>query len=260
VIYEVNPAGARALGRKSLVWCHPILEVGITGMVDHVITDPPYREKVDQNARKGKKTKGGIAEHKLFGFDPATEERRRHWTMWMAAVARRWVAVFSDHESSMEWAKCGERYGLEYVRCLPWVRTPDDLDAERPRKSGAPQFTGDRPATGHEVVVLMHKRDSVRMSWNRGGNTAVYNKPIVPTAQRVHPTEKPVALMRDVLSDFCEPGEIVCDPFCGSGATLVAAVQLGMFAAGGDMDSRWSRYTERRIAAAQRVMETKANG
>src|ERR1700682_3217763 len=47
-----------------------------------------------------------------------------------------------------------------------------------------------------------------------------------PHASDLHPTTKPVALMARMIANSSRPGEIVYDPFCGSGSTIVAAAQL----------------------------------
>mgnify|MGYP001606548906 CR=1 FL=1 len=47
-----------------------------------------------------------------------------------------------------------------------------------------------------------------------------------PTASYVHPTQKPVALAAKAIKNSSKPGEIVLDPFGGSGSTLIAAEQL----------------------------------
>jgi DNA modification methylase len=44
---------------------------------------------------------------------------------------------------------------------------------------------------------------------------------------RIHPTEKPVGLLRYLIALFSHPGDLVLDPFGGSGSTGVAAVELG---------------------------------
>ena len=51
---------------------------------------------------------------------------------------------------------------------------------------------------------------------------------------RIHPTEKPIELMIDIYSTFCERGARVCIPCLGSGVGLKAAAQLGMSAIGWD--------------------------
>lgn len=55
---------------------------------------------------------------------------------------------------------------------------------------------------------------------------AEYHYPIVPGSQRLHPTQKPVALMGDLVRVHTNPGDIVLDPFMGSGSTGVACRQL----------------------------------
>lgn len=219
------------------------------GAADIVLTDPPYDERVDSNVRRGQVSKVGLCVAKALEFSPATTEKRARWSSRIALMTRTWALIKSDHESSMDWAAHCERAGLVYVRCLPWIRTGDQgITPDRPVKSGAPQFTGDRPAQGHEVIVCLHRPG--RMRWNRGGNTAVYTAPIVPPSQRVHPTQKPVKLLMDILLDFAKPGMVIADPFCGAGTTLVAAKNLGISAFGSDLDPKWASYSQRRVDAA----------
>jgi len=45
--------------------------------------------------------------------------------------------------------------------------------------------------------------------------------------ERVHPTQKPLPLMKWIINKFSDPDDIILDPFCGSGTTCVAAKMLG---------------------------------
>lgn len=45
--------------------------------------------------------------------------------------------------------------------------------------------------------------------------------------QKIHPTQKPVALLERLITIFTDPGDVVIDPVAGSGSTLVAAYNLG---------------------------------
>lgn len=64
---------------------------------------------------------------------------------------------------------------------------------------------------------------------------------------RLYPTQKPVALFRDIIKDYTQSGEIVMDPFIGSGTTAVAAKQEGRQFIGCDNDQKYIDITNRRI-------------
>lgn len=223
------------------------------GIVDHVISDPPYDKRTQSNTRRGRKTDKAISEAMPLGFEPMTSARRDRWAQWMATVTRGWAAVFSDHESSMDWAAALERWGMVYVRCGLWIRTGDaELGPEQPDHSGAPQFTGDRPAQQHEVIVFAHSRRR-RMRWNGGGKGAIYTAPVVRGDLRAHPTQKPLRLLKEIVRDFCQPGELVADPFAGSGTTLVACKLAGIGCVGVELEKNYASYAARRAAAATQL-------
>jgi len=46
------------------------------------------------------------------------------------------------------------------------------------------------------------------------------------TGNKLHPTQKPIAALTPLIECFTKPGDLVFDPFCGSGSTLVAASEL----------------------------------
>ena len=55
-------------------------------------------------------------------------------------------------------------------------------------------------------------------------------------AERMHPTQKPLSLMRWLVRLVAPPGGVVLDPFAGSGSTLVAAAHEGRAAVGVEKD------------------------
>lgn len=63
-----------------------------------------------------------------------------------------------------------------------------------------------------------------------------------------HPTVKPVSLMRWLVRLATPPGGTVLDPFCGSGATLEAALTEGFDVLGFDTDPDSVALTERRLS------------
>ena len=65
-----------------------------------------------------------------------------------------------------------------------------------------------------------------------------------------HSTVKPLALMRWLVRMVTPPGGVVLDPFCGSGSTLVAAVQEGMRPVGIDIDEEYCQVAWKRVQDA----------
>lgn len=194
---------------------------------DHFIADPPYSEHVHGAARsrvmrandRGGRYGADFRRNVDLGFDHLTDELRG-FLAEQAARTPRWVLVFSDTEGAHLWAEALEDHGLDYVRTGAWIK-----------RGSTPQFSGDRPATGHEAITIAHAKG--RKRWNGGGSHAVWDVPIVlnraraEKSERVHPTQKPLALMEQLVAQFTDPGEMILDPTAGSGTTGLAAKRLG---------------------------------
>lgn len=70
-----------------------------------------------------------------------------------------------------------------------------------------------------------------------------------------HPTEKPVALMQHYIRNSSQPGEVVFDPFMGTGTTGVAAIRSGRKFIGIEKDPRWFQVAVERIQREMRDMD-----
>ena len=231
--------------------------MGILGdkSIDVVITDPPYSEHVHSKSRSGLSQdnrakakaagKDNISARAELGFEHITQDEMEAVADHLARLARRWVIVFCDVESSHLWAGALVSTGaLEYVRTMAWIKV-----------GGAPQFTGDRPAVGFEAMVLAHPPGKKR--WNGGGKAGIYS---VPTAidrdrsgddVRIHTTQKPIVLMEQLVRDFSEQGETILDPFAGSGTTGVAALALDRKFIG------WEKNPAYHALASERIGNTR---
>lgn len=62
---------------------------------------------------------------------------------------------------------------------------------------------------------------------NKQGTTNVLEYVNVYQSDRVHPSQKPLELMEELITRLCLPGSIILDPMCGSGQTLAAAIKRG---------------------------------
>lgn len=188
--------------------------------VDHVITDPPYSEHVHANGRTSKtgRNKKDDVREVDFGFTHLTVENRRLLAHEFGRICQRWAIVFCDLEGIGGWIEDISQ-SMEYIRTGIWVKS-----------NPSPQFTGDRPGSGAEAAVIAYKLEQ-KKRWNGGGKSAVWgganDKRRHPKEIRYHPTQKPLWLMADIVSQYTDPGETILDPFAGSGSTLLAARALG---------------------------------
>jgi site-specific DNA-methyltransferase (adenine-specific) len=172
--------------------------------VDHVFADPPYSEETHKGARTDIRTK-------LIDFDHISLSELRATFNQFGRVSRRWVVSFMDWRHIYHIEKEPPE-GLRFVRFGMW-RKPN----------GAPQFTGDRPATGWEGVAVLHALGG-RMVWNGGGKHGVWE---CPKVHGLHHTQKPLNLLRTLIRDFTDSGETILDPFMGSGTTGAACALEG---------------------------------
>ena len=70
-----------------------------------------------------------------------------------------------------------------------------------------------------------------------------------PHISDLHPTTKPVELIARMVRNSSREGELVYDPFCGSGSTLLAAHQLGRIGYGVEIDPGYVAVTLERMSA-----------
>jgi DNA modification methylase len=113
----------------------------------------------------------------------------------------------------------------------------------------------------HEPItfaVSMHRHagqagrssPAVRM---RKGSVLRFNP---PTGRKVrHPNEKPVPLCRELIESSTRIGDVVLDPFGGSGSTAVAAVLSGRRAVLVESDPRWVQLSIERVTEAERLAD-----
>lgn len=67
---------------------------------------------------------------------------------------------------------------------------------------------------------------------------------------KVHPTQKPVSVLKKLIEIFTDPGDVVIDPVAGSGATLRAAYELGRSSYGFEVDKNFYREATEKMLSA----------
>lgn len=232
------------IGRATL-YCGDCLDVlPQIDEADQVICDPPYEQLMhDLHASvKLRRTDGG-SERKDLGFagideirDPFVKEIRR--------LNKGWLLAFCNVEGVWFWRKCLIDNGLKFKTTCIWVK-PD----------ATPKLNGQGPALAYECITTTwcgtgHAR------WNGGGKRGVFTHPTNnPERTGLHPTEKPVRLMKELVHLFSNAGQTILDPFMGSGTTGVAAVQMGRNFIGIERDARYFDLACKRLEDAQRQQD-----
>ncbi|WP_420013153.1 DNA-methyltransferase [Tateyamaria sp.] len=211
---------------------------GEFGPFDHIITDPPY-ESVhhDHHARASIRRTDGLAAPRGVSFDGIDAIRDRA-AREMVCAARGWVLVFCLAEGVRAWRDALQAAGARWHGTLAWIK-PD----------ASPRFDGTGPARGFECIACAWAGPG-RRRWNRGGARGVYT---CLTAKGGHVAAKPEALMTALVGDFTQRGQIICDPFMGSGTTGLAALRLGRGFCGVEKDPSTYSAAQARLAMAARM-------
>ncbi len=199
--------------------------------VDHVISDPPYEQHTHENRRSNPVRSVDM------GFEPITDGTRFACARELARVCRGWVVLFCEDTAIGKWLDVLQAAGAKRRTTCLWVK-----------RNAAPKFSGEGPAQGFEAMVTVWAGMG-RSRWNAGGRPGIYE---YNAGKKVHhTTEKPLDLMDQLLLDFSRHGEVVCDPFCGSGSTLVAAKVLGRRWLGWEVDPVHHATALRRVVDAR---------
>ena len=134
------------------------------------------------------------------------------------------------------------------------------------RKSNPmPNFRGTRFTNAHETLIWASKSEDSRYTFNYRAMKALNDElqmrsdwmiPICSGSERVktdgikaHPTQKPEGLLYRVLLSCTQPGDIVLDPFFGTGTTGAVARRLGRHWIGIERETRYTKVALQRIAS-----------
>jgi site-specific DNA-methyltransferase (adenine-specific) len=210
------------------------------GPVDAVVTDPPFEAQAHTAMRRTHSSiKTGVKA--ALNFAAITEDTRAFVPEWSASYCTGWLLAFCQVEAVSDWRYAMEEAGLKYKRGMAWVK-PDS----------SPQFNGQMPAQGFECIASAWCGDG-HSRWNGGGRRGVFtHNTNSPNRHGAHPTEKPVALMIELLGLFTNSGDTILDPFMGSGTTLVACQKLGRSGIGIEIDPDHFDIACKRVEEAAR--------
>src|SRR5580765_433174 len=187
--------------------------------VDLIVTDPPYGINYRSNMRQQRFDA-------ITGDDTVPAE-------WIVQLRRRCrtatktiVYWFANDESLCETKRVLVDAGFGLNTTLVW-------DKQALSHGNLSDY-----ARQTEYIVFASAPPTVKVSLNGSRDPNLISVPRVDPRLLTHPTEKPTDLLAYLIVRSTAPGEIVLDPFMGSGSTLVAARNLGRRAFGIEIEER----------------------
>jgi DNA modification methylase len=183
-------------------------------VVDAVITDPPYGigEAAGKNA-----SRGNIAVARDYGS-----------ATWDDAPPDALVIDLVRSKGQVQVLFGGNYFVLPPARCwLVWDK-----------------LNGTNDFADCELAWTSLDRAVRRLAYRWNGMIRENNE-----ERGQHPTQKPVGVMKWVVELATKEGEIILDPFCGSGTTGVAALRLGRRFIGIEKDAKYAAIARERIEA-----------
>lgn len=181
-----------------------------------VITDPPYGVGTQVSARR-------LPDERFLEIEGA-DEINADWLPDAYRVLKPGGALyaFAKWLNMGEWKAEIERVGFDVRNCIIW----DKMQHGTGDLSGAyaPQYE----------MILFASKGGHKLRGKRPID--VIRHPKINPADLIHPYEKPVGLLERLIIASTDEGDLVVDPFCGSGATLQAAYKNQRHYIGGDVE------------------------
>lgn len=207
------------------------------GAVDLVLTDPPYAVSRSTGFKHtGKKSVERFAVNMDFGEWDKKEIDLGSLAQLSFRVLRKGgtAIVFYDLWKITKLAEALSTAGFVQLRLIEWMKTNPV-----PLNSKVNYLTNAR-----EVAVLAVKGG--KPTFNSVYDNGVYNFPI-PRGKRLHPTQKPMQLFKELVRKHSIEGDLVVDPFLGSGTTAIAACENSRRFKGCDVNSEYIAIAQERV-------------
>ena len=212
-----------------------------------ILTDEPYNVPV-----AGQVTSGVHREFLMASGAMTEAEFATFNTAWIGAALTHLrdgglFATFIDWRGYPAVVAAALQLGLAPFDLIVWAKTNADAgNLYRSQHELLPLFKkGDAP---HINNVELRKNGRRRSNvWTYPGAYSLGSE--ARKRRQYHPTVKPVAMLEDALLDMTERGDIVIDPFLGSGSTLIACEKTGRHCRGLELDPLYVEVILRRYEA-----------
>lgn len=180
--------------------------------VDMVFTDPPYR--VHSGGTEHSKRRGQFKMHydnsQLFAHNDCAIADYLP-LLYTVLKPGSHCYVMTNNLNLRELLNRGAECGFHFHNLLRWDKS--NVTANRWYMKDC------------EHIVFFGKPPAKPI--NHCGSKQGFKVANIPGSQRIHPTEKPIDLVQHYIENSSAPGDLVFDPFAGSGSTALAAIKTG---------------------------------
>ena len=206
------------------------------GSIDLILTDPPYNIARKNNFHTMGRNGIDFGEWDK-GFD------QFEWLKQIPRILSRdgSAVIFNDWKNVGEIARFCESLGLVIKDMLRWEKT-NPMPRNRDR----------RYITDFECAIWLTNKNA-KWSFHRlceKYQRPVFHHSVVNGDEKLHPTQKPVKLMEEIIQIHSSPTAVVLDPFMGSGSTGVACVNTNRDFIGIELDPDYFNIAKNRIQQA----------
>lgn len=236
------------------------------GSVDMVFADPPYNLQLGQELLRPNQSVVDSVDDAWDQFEDfaAYDRFSREWL----SAAQRLLKpngtlwVIGSYHNIFRIGTILQDLGYWLLNDVIWLKT-----------NPMPNFRGRRFTNAHETLIwAAPSRKSAKITFNYEAMKSLNDDlqmrsdwlmPICSGNERLkgkdgassHPTQKPEALIHRILAATTKPGDVVLDPFFGTGTTGAVAKRLGRHWIGIERDSHYAALAERRIAEVQKIAD-----
>ncbi|MGN6471570.1 MAG: site-specific DNA-methyltransferase [Rhizobiaceae bacterium] len=265
---EVPPAADRAPWLDAIIRgdCVAALERLPEKSVDIVFADPPYNLQLDGDLRRPDQSKVDAVDDDWDQFESfaAYDAFTRAWLLAARRVLKPngTIWVIGSYHNIFRVGAIMQDLGFWILNDIVWRKT-----------NPMPNFRGRRFQNAHETMIWASRDASAKgYTFNYEAMKAANDDlqmrsdwlfPICTGAERlkgedgskVHPTQKPEALLARIVMASTKPGDVVLDPFFGSGTTGAVAKRLGRHFVGIEREQAYIDAAAARIAAVEPLAE-----
>ena len=151
------------------------------------------------------------------------------------------MIVFCAFEQMQDVAEIGKKYGFKKSYPLFFVKNYSGQVLKANMKIvGATEFA---------MVLYRDKLPKFRNDGHMIFNWFEWRRDSVSEYPKIHPTQKPISVLKRLIQIFTDPGDVVIDPCAGSASTLRAAYEMGRSAYGFEVDKAFYTAAKEKMLA-----------